>query len=147
MRHKVVTFDYDDQRGIATCYIQYGEFAVVEQATCHPDDADFMSERTGCFIAECRANIRLLRIRRDVEVKPILKSLKHMLSCMERSSHYNPHSYEAKILRRQIRQNERAYAELNADIKAEREYLSDYLKNKDIMYQKMRKMASKDKND
>jgi hypothetical protein len=51
------------------------------------------------------------------------------------------------MLRRQIRHYENAYAELSADIKAEREYLSDYLKNKDIMYQKMRKMASKDKID
>ena len=147
MRHKTVTFEYDDQRGIATCYIQYGEFAIVEQAICHPDDTDFMSERTGCFIAECRANIQVLRIRREAEVKPVLKGLKHMLSCMERSANYNPHSYEAKMLRSQIRHYERTYAELNADIKAEREYLNDYLKNKDIMYQKIRNKADKDKND
>ena len=68
-------------------------------AYCHPDDLDFASERTGLFIAESRAIIKVLIFQRDHEIKPALATLNHLYSNMRTSKYYNPKSYEAKMIR------------------------------------------------
>jgi hypothetical protein len=99
---------------------------------------DFASERTGCYIAETRAVIRVLRYQRDHEIKPTLAAFNHLYSNMKTSKYYNPKSYEAKMLRRQIRSLENELAAVNADLAAERTSLSEYLKSKEKLYTKLR---------
>ena len=56
-------FEYDD--GVCCCYLKYENITFYGESKCHPEDEDMKSERTGCFIAECRANLQLMRWRRD----------------------------------------------------------------------------------
>ena len=131
-----IKFIYED--GNATCTIDYRGLSFVGTATCHADDRDFMNERVGMSIAECRANIKLLRFIRDYEIKPQLKILNHLLNNMKNSKHYNPISYEAKMLRSQIRAIEKELVTINNSIADEQKFLKDYIDGKDKLYQRLR---------
>ena len=131
-----IVFDYKDN--IATCSIQYKDLWFTDMARCHPDDMDFASERTGCYIAETRAVIRVLRYQRDHEIKPTLAAFNHLYSNMRTSKNYNPKSYEVKMIRSQIRVLEKELAAVNNDLAAERKSLKDYLTQKDKLYIKLR---------
>ena len=116
----------------------YNGYRFVGEATCHSDDMDFESERVGLTIAEARANIKVLRHMRDCEVKPQLKILNHLLSNMKTSKSYNPISYEAKMLRSQIRTIEKELATINNAIADEQKFIKDYIDGKNKMYKRLR---------
>jgi hypothetical protein len=131
-----IKFIYAD--GNAMCTINYKGLTFMGTATCHADDRDFMSERVGMSIAECRANIKLLRFIRDHEIKPQLKILNHLLNNMKNSKHYNPISYEAKMLRSQIRAIEKELVAINNSIADEQKFLKDYIDGKDKLFKRLR---------
>lgn len=130
--------NYGYVNGSAVYIIEYNGYRFVGEATCHPDDFDFESERVGLTIAEARANIKVLRHMRDCEAKPQLKVLNHLYSNMRTSKHYNPNSYEAKMLRSQIRAIENELATINNGIADEQKFIKDYIDGKDKMYRKLR---------
>ena len=125
--------EYKYGEGSAVCIIKYNGYEFVGRADCHPDDEDFESERVGLTIAEARANIKVLRHMRDCEVKPQLKILNHLLSNMKTSKSYNPISYEAKMLRSQIRTIEKELATISNAIADEQKFIKDYIDGKDKM--------------
>ena len=137
MKTNIIGFEYNPDTGMTCCYLEKDGIVTMGTAVCHIDDMEFASERTGGFIAESRANINMLRELRN-RTKFSLKPLKHLYSNMRTSKHFNPHSYEAKMIRSQIKALEREIEAYNADIKMEQQYLSDYIKNKELMYQKYR---------
>ena len=130
--------EYGYVDGSAVYIITYNGYRFVGEATCHPDDMDFESERVGLTIAEARAYIKVLRHVRDCEVKPQLKILNHLYSNMGTSTHYNPISYEATMLRSQIRAIEKELTTINNGIADERKFVKDYINGKDKMYKRLR---------
>ena len=48
---------YDSETKKATAYVTYNGITFATEATCHENDYDFESERTGLQIADIRANI------------------------------------------------------------------------------------------
>ena len=130
--------EYGYVDGSAVYIITYNGYRFVGEATCHPDDMDFESERVGLTIAEARANIKVLTHMRDCELKPQLKILNHLYSNMRTSTHYNPISYEAGMLRSQIRAVEKELAAINNGIADERKFVQDYINGKDKMYKRLR---------
>ncbi len=130
--------EYNYADGFAAYIITYNGYRFVGEAICHPDDMDFESERVGLTIAETRANIKVLRHMRDCEVKPQLKILNHLLSNMKTSKSYNPISYEAKMLRSQIRTIEKELATISNAIADEQKFIKDYIAGKDKMYKRLR---------
>ena len=130
--------EYKYGEGSAVCIIKYNGYDFVGRADCHPDDEDFESERVGLTIAEARANIKVLVHMRDCELKPQLKILNHLYSNMRTSTHYNPISYEARMLRSQIRAVEKELATINNGIADERKFVQDYIAGKDKMYKRLR---------
>lgn len=131
-------FNYDKETGIAQCLIKYNGIYCDGEARCHPDDMDFESERVGLTIAEARANIKVLRFIRDYEIKPQLKILTHLYSNMKTSKSFNPISYEAKMVRSQIRAIEKELATINNGIADEQKFVMDYIAGKDKMYKRLR---------
>lgn len=139
-----VKFEYHN--GISICRIyKKGELVGCGSAQCHDNDKDMMSERVGCFIAECRANIDYMRRRRNNELMPELKALTHLQNCIIKSKEYNPKSYEANMIRKQIKAKEKEIAILNEDIRIEQQYLKEYINNKEILYRRLRS-KQQDKN-
>lgn len=138
----MLTFDkepnYDYTNGNAVYIIEYNGYRFVGEATCHPDDLDFESERVGLTLAESRANIKVLRHIRDCEVKPQLKILNHLYGNMRTSKYYNPNSYEAKMLRNQIRAIEKELVIINNGIADEQKFIKDYIEGKDKLYKRLR---------
>lgn len=105
--------NYSYSGGNAKFTINYHGQIFVGTAKCHPEDSDFESARVGLTIAESRANIQVLRHIRDCELKPQLKILNHLYMNMKTSKYYNPKSYEANMLRSQIRALEKELAAIH----------------------------------
>ena len=130
--------EYGYVDGYSVYIITYNGYRFVGEATCHPDDMDFESERVGLTIAEARANIKVLLHMRDCEVKPQLKILKHLYDNMRSSTHHNAYSYEAKMMRSQIHVIERELATINNAIADEQKFIKDYIDGKEKMYKRLR---------
>lgn len=119
--NKQPEYTWSERYGTATCTLFYKNYEFTGVANCHPDDQDMMSKLTGQTIAEYRATLQYLRFIRDCELQPQLKSLKQLYYSMNHSKYFNPKSYEAKMLYRQINH-------LTEDLK-ENKYLIDLTKS------------------
>jgi hypothetical protein len=113
------------------------------EATCHEDDKDMASERTGCFIAECRAVIKRLQHIKNNELIPQIRALEHTLNILKQSTKCNPKSHEMRIIRRQLGIKKTDLDIIKNQIQLEKQYLSDYIKNKEIVYNRIRKANNK----
>lgn len=137
-------FDWNEEDRIMHCYItdkQGNTFIGV--ATCHEDDIDMMSERTGAEIAFRRARINELRAKRDSDLKPRLAALNQLYYSMNRSNKFNEKSYENTMLQRQIRLIKFDLATINEIIAYEHENLKALIEEKDKFYQQVRKHREK----
>lgn len=123
--------------GDTWCYIIYKGQQFIGHTKCLPEDEDFWSERTGCFIAECKANIKKLKYLRN-QLTPALSTLKNLEKTFQCCKEYNADSFEAKRLRKEIYMQQKKIDELNEAIKEEQEYLSKYITEKDAFYHKIR---------
>ena len=119
-------YKWDENTGVAWCTLFYKNYEFTGIANCHPDDKDMKSKLTGQTIAEYRATLKYLRFIRDCELQSQLKSLKQLYYSMNHSKHFNPKSYEAKMLYRQINH-------LTEDLK-ENKYLIDLTKSELKVY-------------
>ena len=136
MKHE---FTWNPETGIATCTITYKDQQFIGTAECHPEDMDLASERTGSYIAECRAYRLYYRYLREVEIKPALAALKHAYDIMTQSKYFNKDSHEAQVMRKQIAYYEDALLMIRRSMYVEAQSLREYIANKDIMYNRIRK--------
>lgn len=136
----VIDYAFDKESGVTTCEIcnkTTGDLWV-GAAICHSDDNDMMSEKTGKEIAFRRAEIAALQWQKQ-QLKVELKSLKQLYYSMDRSKKFNPKSYEARMLRRQISQREDDIAGFTEIIEIKKLDLKDFIDSKDEFYQTVRK--------
>lgn len=129
--------------GFSTCTIRYHSGTQLDlfghgYAECHQNDQDFKSELTGAFIANSRAEIDICRKIRDQELKPGLLALKHLQATMIKSKKYNPDSYEAKRLKKEIYNYQQEINDTNAMINEMQNNLKEYINGKEALYQKRR---------
>ena len=85
---------------------------------CLPEDEDFWSENVGCFIAETRAIIKQLKHAKK-QLIPSLKALEDFEKTLKCCKNYDPDSFEAKRLRKEIYLQKRKINEINSAIKDE----------------------------
>ena len=97
---------WNEETGQATFTIDYKNNKFVGAATCCDEDKDYKSEIFGCSLAENRATRKYFAFIRDCEILPELKALKQLYYSMKHSSQFNPKSYEARMLYRQVKQRE-----------------------------------------
>lgn len=136
------TFRYDEE-GYAVCVIEYKHMQFCGDAVCHPDDEDFKSERVGSFIAEQRADLSMLRYKRDVELRPAIQTLEHLMDSFKRSSKHNKDSYESRMMRKELYRLKNELAAVTntiANIKLE---LRAYIHSKEKFYQRIREARNK----
>ena len=132
-------FDWNEEQGTATCILtDKNKKIYIGFATCHPDDQDMCSEKTGCEIALSRATIDYYRNLRDNEIKPALAALNQLYYSMNKSKSFNPNSYENKMLQRQIRLKTFDLTTVQEMIVAEQEKLKNFIKKKEEFYQLIR---------
>lgn len=139
-----IWFDWNEDTHTTTCVIQPEKNGptFVGEAICHSDDYDMESTHTGQEIAYKRAKIKHLQHICKYELKPQIATLKHLSGCMSHSTHFNPKSYENKMLQRQIRLLEFDLTTAHEMIQYERESLKEYIDKKDDMYKRIRRQRA-----
>ena len=137
---KLPTYTWNEEDGIATCTIVDKQGRVfLGEAHAHPTDKDFANEKTGYMIAEIRAHISQLQsAKRDI-LQPQLAALKQLYYSMNRSSEFDPNSYENYMLHRQIRLKEDDLAAVNEEIATYKKFLKGYIDEKDKLYISLRR--------
>ena len=136
-------YDWCEPAGVATCTLYYKDKEFLGQAYCHTDDTDMRSKLTGKIIAEFRATIKYLQFIRDYEVRPQLRALYQLYYSMKHSTNFNPKSYEAKALYRQIRNLEKDLTAVKEELADTRKCLKEYVNLKEKDYQKIREYRNK----
>ncbi len=114
----------------------------IGNAYCHPEDIDMMSEKTGLYIAEMRANIKYLRYLIK-DSKKELKSLVDFHSLLKFNPYYNENNRETKLLIREIRRRKKDIEENKKALKDMQLSLKEYITQKNEFYQKIRKNRNK----
>lgn len=134
----MITQDWDEELGMAQCIITDTSNGVTltgyGRATCHNEDVKWKSEITGKYIATARAQIDILQKKRDYELKPSIMAIKHILSTMTHSKQYQPNSYEAKRIKKELLNLEIDLSLINKIIQDEKESLRIYLEQKDNLH-------------
>lgn len=136
-------FDWDEESGRCLCAIEDEKHRpFIGTATCHTDDFDMKSRRTGEEIAYRRARIELITAARE-DIKLQLAAYKQLYYSMSHSKQFDSKSYEARMLKRFIRRFEEEL-QLAKDVLAEEKgALKQYLEMKERLYLSIR--AKRDK--
>lgn len=87
-----------------------------------------------------RACLKVLQYQKNCEIKPELKALKQLYFTMKHSTHFNPNSYEAKALYRQIDSHVNELCDVRQQINNIKISLKEYIELKDAFYKEIRKM-------
>ena len=132
-------YEWDEESGLATCCIWLDDFLQgYGVAQCADRDKDMKSERTGLYIAELRAQINILQNYKNRELRPQLKILKHLKGTMQISTRYNPDSYEAKRLNKEIKNIEKDINFIQDKIDIIKQQLKDYMSAKEKLFKRIR---------
>ena len=140
-------YEWDPETGVATCIIINGNRTHIGIAQCRPEDRDMMGEKTGCTIAEMRAEIDYLKSVRDDDIKPTLQAYKTLYYSINQSKRFNPDSYETHMLMKEIAHYTADLELINGMIDNARNDLATYIDQKAKTWEKIRKNRQKDKID
>lgn len=130
-------FEWDEALGLASCILTDGKRTYYGTASCSEEDREFCSEKTGCEIAFRRARIHMYQGYRD-EIKIRLEALNQYYYSINKSKHYNPKSYEARMLQRQIKMTESDLSLAKELLITEKMNLRAYLTAKATFYNNVR---------
>ncbi|MDY5984640.1 MAG: hypothetical protein SPI94_04135 [Candidatus Onthovivens sp.] len=116
-------------------------------AKCHPDDWDYMSEYTGCEIAERRCKIKILQHIKNNQIIPQIQAYEHLISTMLNSKQLNPQSYEFKRIKAEYDNLLNQYTAIKNKIKYSQSKLREYIFNKESVnkFLRLRKATEKEK--
>ena len=131
------TFRYENGHAICETRDSMGRIYKGE-AWCAPEDADVESALVGENIAEMRAQIAAAKTYRD-DLKIKISALKQLYYNMKHSTHFNPKSYEAIMLYKQIKLHEEDLEIAKHQLAVLKLDLYEFLRDKEEFYQKLRK--------
>ncbi len=136
--YKDLEFDFDEELGTTTCIMKYDNHVFYGRAYCAKEDMDYLSKKTGQEIAFNRATVEVLRYEKN-RLTNELNGLKSLYYSIKHSKRYNPKSYEAIMLRHQMNMRDNDITQLKIDIKTTKQYLKNYIDQKDKAYKLWRK--------
>lgn len=111
----------------------------IGEAWCAEEDKEFESMIMGSTIAEMRAQIEAARTyRNDLKIK--LQALYQLYYSMKNSQKFNPKSYEAIMLWRQIKLMESDLEIAKHQLAVLKLDLFEYINEKDVYHKKLKKM-------
>lgn len=138
-------FEWDPEAGIAMCILSDGKNSYCGSAYCSEEDQDMKSEKTGCYIAEGRARINYLVHLRDNEILPKYEALHELYYAMIQSKRFNEDSYEVHMLQKKMSQYQFEIEAVRDMLKEEKATLKEYMRQKAILYKKVRENRATDK--
>lgn len=134
---------FDPDTGVATYIYEYEGQYFTGIAHCSPEDKDMQNEYTGIWIAQLRAEIKLLQYRRN-ELKHRLTALNQYYYSVNKSKKYDSHGYMENMLQHQIKNTQEELENTKSDLKDCQHFLREYIKSKDDFYKAVRKQRKKD---
>lgn len=134
---------WDEEHGVYRIVLRYRTpsgiiLEGIGIAECHPDDYPFMSQLTGSMIAGYRAEIDLIKKVNNYEIKPGIDTLKHVYCTMSHSKQYNPKSYEAIRIKKELAHLMDELEENKQTMAYIKNELKEYIDNKEKIYQRIR---------
>ncbi len=141
-KYRNLNLIFDEYNGTTVCKMTYDGKEFFGHAVCAPEDMDMLSKKTGEEIALRRCSIAVLKYEKQ-KIKNELNGLKTLYYSINTSKRYNPKSYEAVMLNRQIKMRVEDIADLEQEIKETDEYIKNYIIQKDDFYKKIRKIREK----
>ena len=144
MKHEPKFF-FNPENGSSLCILTTKNATYVGTAQCRDADRDMMSEKTGCEIAYHRAVIHALEDHLE-ELKTELAGLNKYFYTVNQSKYYEPESYMAQMLFRQIQQRNDDIRITKDMISKEKNNLKEYMENKAEFYKKVRRNRKADSN-
>lgn len=135
---KQPVYSYSD--GTASCIMYYDNKEFIGTTSCYPEDEDMESSLTGYYIAEMRALLKVLKYKKNYEMRPQLSSLNQLWYTMNSSKQFNRQGYEAKMLRRQIKMYEEDIKAIKEEIAFIEKSIKTFIDEKDILYKRLRKL-------
>ena len=128
-----IIYDWNQETQQAKCIITDKNLLGIGEAKCHSKDMDVSSEKTGLYIAEQRAVVHFLQNKKEVKLKPALSALNHLYSTIKYSKQFNTNSYEAKRIRKEIKNLQKEIYQINCSIDLIKQRLKQYINDKDKM--------------
>lgn len=115
-------------------------------AQCHPEEKN-PSDRVGEYIATIRAEINYYKLIRRIELRPQIKTLRHLLACIDNtnSKSFDGDSPETKLIRHQLWMAQDDYKAMKDLINELEKALKDYIVNRDKIIDTL-ETKEKDKN-
>lgn len=108
-------------------------------AQAAPEDQEFANEYTGMTIAELRMGIDLARQHIELDLRPQLFILNHLLGTMKHSKKFNPKSYEATRIYQERQNILDDIDQFKSYIATTKKYLKQYIAEKDKFYRNIEK--------
>ena len=142
MRIGEINCSYDKETFLATATVEIDGRKFASYAKCSSNDADMESPIVGCEIAGKKVLIKALKEYKR-ELKTGLASLEQLYYSMNRSKHFNEKSYENKMLQSQIQLFKNDLATISKEIAEREQELKEYIKIKDDLYKKLRKIRKR----
>lgn len=138
-QYKDIEFIFDEENGTTVCKMTYDNKEFITTAICAPEDMDMMSKKTGEEIAFHRACVEVMKYEK-LRLKHEYDGLRSLYYSMKHSKKFNPKSYEAMMTRHQMNIRENDINQLKVDIKTTKQYITNYINQKDKFYTQMRKI-------
>lgn len=138
---KTRLMDFNKETGTATCIYGYKGHLLVGEAQCHEDDMDMCSELVGMKLAETRAYLKFLKVRRD-ELTIRKDTLEGVFRNMMTSKDFIPYSSYAKKIQQSICETRCELHEVREAIANIPPYLKQDIEERDVLYKKLRKRRS-----
>lgn len=141
--YKNLEFIYDEENGTTCCKMEYDGQEFYATAVCAPEDMDVISKKVGQEIAFHRAIIKILQYEK-MRLKHEHDGLKSLYYSIKHSKKFNPKSYEAKMLKHQMHMRENDIDQLKVDIKTTKQYIKNYIEQKDTFHDRLRRVRLKE---
>lgn len=139
MRNTEPNYQYNPNTGVSIVeqfvdgkYIR-GEAKVAES------DKEFANEYTGMTIAEARMSIDYAKQHIEMDLKPQLFILNHLLGTMRLSPRFNNESYEAKRIYAERQNILDDIEEFKTFIASTKDWIKEYIEGKDYFYRQVEK--------
>lgn len=134
---KLKTVRYTFEDGVARYVYRYKHHLCVGIASCHDDDRDFESRMLGLDLAETRAYLEYIKIRRD-ELIIKHRTLEGMYRHLSNDKNFNEKDFYAVKFSKEIKSIQEELRECREAIINIPKMLDSKIKDRESMYQKLR---------
>ncbi len=134
---KKAFYDFDEKTGKATFLYRYKGYEFWGEADCHEDDYDMKSELVGLQLAENRAYLDFLKVRRR-ELQTRYETLQGVYNYLSDDKEFDITSSYGKKLAKEIEDTSYKLQNCRDGIKALPKMIQDGIDRREDLYQKIR---------